>query len=68
MSNEEGPEIPRRLERKLRRCMTCQQDFLSEHKFNRICVDCKDDIRKNNHDYTIFGENPKVPSDWSLLG
>lgn len=35
---EQGPPIPRRVER---RCMTCTRPFMSEGNHNRMCEECR---------------------------
>lgn len=32
-----------------RKCLSCDKDFLSEHKFNRICMSCKNKFSAGDH-------------------
>lgn len=52
-----------------RRCLTCQKNFKSEHKFNRICPKCKTILEKRNYQIgeEFFGESQIPPSEWILL-
>lgn len=67
LAEKVGPELIEKDTKALRKCMSCQSDFMSNHKFNRICLDCKGLYRNRNTDIIIHGESSTDVSEWTLI-
>ena len=72
MAPAEGDDPPKSESAAVRRCLTCQKDFDSKHKFNRICRRCKFDFDRKNiqaggGDDDYYGESITPPSQWSII-
>ena len=59
MRTRSGRERKKNRDKELRKCLKCQEDFLSESPFNRICTNCAS-VNSNIHDRAVMHSTKEI--------